>query len=1099
MKTILKYILSLLALVSVAVPAYAQEPLYYTDFARNGLDWYTVETEHFLVHFHSDETGKGSRTARVVARIAEDVYGPITDLYDLRPDTKVSFVLKDFEDYSNGAAYFFDNVIEIWAPALNTPFRGDHNWLRNVITHEFTHMIQVQKTMKASRHLPFMYLQYLDYEEVSRPDVLYGFPNVLASYPLPVLNNPAWLAEGTAQFQREWMDYDRWDSHRDMLLRTQILEGSELSLNDMGGFYSHTSLMRESVYNHGFAFSQYLADRFGEDGLKDLSAELGNWPNWNFKQAAKDAFGIRGEELYLDWMNELRTHYEDHAPEASDGFSYVEEDGFNNFYARVSPDGTKLAYLSNKGGDFSRTGIWVQDLTDGSQAMLAIPQVELGNGLSFTCSQGHKIVSSASGPIDWMADGRLVYSKTKDTSDGRLILDIYAMNLDTKEKEQLTENARAFSPAVSADGTRLAFVTHDDGSTNLNVLNLEDKITVALTQFADGSQVIEPVWTPDDEWIYFGLSRGHGRDIYRIRSEGGEPEAVLNEKWDERTPTFDSNGDLVFASDRSGIFNLYRSNANGDVALTAEQGGAFMAEYAPDGTVYFSRYEGSGYKIVSSSGLEEASPQAYQAPSILSKSVQTSTNDAFRSALNNRDDSGIRAFTPAEMDSVDGYSPVFTSMSFLPVLRLDKYVSRKRSRTDVRIKDRTRAETLWRNTKLGFYTATREVLGGLSFFGGVLIGPGSGEANSFGDFLSPSSLLDLERDVFIQVDYARGLPFINKRWAPQFSAQLFNVRRNVENGLSIEEFPCTSCYPDTTLADLAYNLWEVDLMAKSKIARWLMLDAGYRYSPYRVTTKRFFSKELNQGIPPSSSRYYIGRAFHSRLIFESYFSHRDMNVVPHGLRAELSVERETGRLLNRFDLEDGVLSPVYEESTVRRVSFSAKGGMKLGGWPGKGIHGVNFRMRASTILGAEKDDFYNDYVGGLTGARGYPFYALGGNETLWLQAGYTFPIFPRIKKQFLFTYIDKMYLKLYGDAAWAWSGSWPGMSNARKDVGAEVRFGLGSYYLLPTALFISATYGLDAFDFQLDEGFVTPDGATSVRYGESWQWHLGILFDFDQL
>ena len=128
---------------------------------------------------------EGESYGRVVARIAEDVYGPITDLYDLRPDTKVSFVLKDFEDYSMGPAYFFDNVIEIWAPALNTPFRGDHNWLRNVITHEFTHMIQVQKTMKASRHLPFMFLQYLDYEEVSRPDVLYGFPNVLASYRYP--------------------------------------------------------------------------------------------------------------------------------------------------------------------------------------------------------------------------------------------------------------------------------------------------------------------------------------------------------------------------------------------------------------------------------------------------------------------------------------------------------------------------------------------------------------------------------------------------------------------------------------------------------------------------------------------------------------------------------------------------------------------------------------------------------------------------------------------------------------------------------------------------------------------------------------------------
>ena len=234
--------------------ANAQEPLAYIDYVRSDLDWYTIETDHFLVHYHATEDGEGSRTARVVSRIAEDVYEPITELYDLRLDTKVSFVLKDYEDYSNGAAYFFDNVIEIWAPALQTPFRGDHNWLRNVITHEFTHMVQVQKTMKASRRLPFVYLQYLDYETVRRPDVLYGFPNIIASYPMPVLNNPAWLAEGTAQFQRADLDYDRWDAHRDMLLRTEVLDGRQHDLVEMGGFYSHNSMMRESVYNHGFAW-----------------------------------------------------------------------------------------------------------------------------------------------------------------------------------------------------------------------------------------------------------------------------------------------------------------------------------------------------------------------------------------------------------------------------------------------------------------------------------------------------------------------------------------------------------------------------------------------------------------------------------------------------------------------------------------------------------------------------------------------------------------------------------------------------------------------------------------------------------------------------
>ncbi|MFQ5570968.1 MAG: hypothetical protein ACE5G0_14915, partial [Rhodothermales bacterium] len=224
-------------------------PSFY-DYARPSLHWYSIETEHFNILFHADAEGNGnSRTAQVVARIAEDIYQPITSLYGHEPNTRISIILKDYEDYSNGAAYFFDNKIEIWSPALDTPLRGDHNWLRNVITHEFTHMVQVQTTMKAGRGMPFLFFQLLDYEDVRRPDVLYGYPNVLVTYPIPVLNNPAWFAEGTAQYQRAWLDYDHWDTHRDMLLRTRVLAGEELTLAEMGGFYSKTSLMREGVYN----------------------------------------------------------------------------------------------------------------------------------------------------------------------------------------------------------------------------------------------------------------------------------------------------------------------------------------------------------------------------------------------------------------------------------------------------------------------------------------------------------------------------------------------------------------------------------------------------------------------------------------------------------------------------------------------------------------------------------------------------------------------------------------------------------------------------------------------------------------------------------
>jgi hypothetical protein len=216
------------------------------------------------------------------------------------------------------------------------------------------------------------------------------------------------------------------------------------------------------------------------------------------------------------------------------------------------------------------------------------------------------------------------------------------------------------------------------------------------------------------------------------------------------------------------------------------------------------------------------------------------------------------------------------------------------------------------------------------------------------------------------------------------------------------------------------------------------------------------------------------------------------------MRIEAAWESERGKLLDSFSIKNGLLKPVYERSTVNRITLHARLGMRLARPGGTGgMQGVGLQIRASSILGSEVDKFYDDYVGGLAGARGYPFYALGGNETLWGQLSYTFPVLPRVKKQILFTYIDKVYARVYADAALAWSGAFPGLENARKDAGIEMRFGMASYYLLPTALFISATYGFDRFDVQLGEGFVTPGGDTSVSYGRDVQWHAGLLFEFD--
>ena len=108
-----------------------------------------------------------------------------------------------------------------------------------------------------------------------------------------------------------------------------------------------------------------------------------------------------------------------------------------------------------------------------------------------------------------------------------------------------------------------------------------------------------------------------------------------------------------------------------------------------------------------------------------------------------------------------------------------------------------------------------------------------------------------------------------------------------------------------------------------------------------------------------------------------------------------------------------------------------------------------------------------------------------------LVASWTIPVIPDIRRQIGPVYFDKVFMRLYADGARVQ----PASRAIRKDVGAEFRLMMGSYYLLPTALFVSATYGVDAFQVTLDDVFVASQ--PSVDYGMELQWHFGLLFGFD--
>jgi hypothetical protein len=385
------------------------------DFHHPELDWQTIETKHFLIHFHDGS----ERTAQEVAKIAESIYPSVTKMYNHEPDQRVNFIIRDHDDYSNGAAYFYENRIEILAPALDFELRGTHPWLWNVVTHEFTHIVQIQTTMKFGRKVPGIYFQWLGYEQERRPDVLYGYPNVIVSYPFSGFIVPSWFAEGTAQYNNPALGYDYWDSHRDMILRMYMLDGNSLGWEEMGVF-GKTSLGNESSYNAGFSIVGYIGQKYGAEKLQEISRQLTPPFRLTIDGAIEATLGKRGEHLYQEWKTEKTAQYmhikDSLASTLREGV-IIEPEGFGNFYPVFSPDGSKIAYISNKGQDyFSLSSVYLFDRATKTSKEI-IPLVR--SSLSFS------------------PDGRyLYYSKiTRDNPHWSGYSDLYRYDLSTEKED----------------------------------------------------------------------------------------------------------------------------------------------------------------------------------------------------------------------------------------------------------------------------------------------------------------------------------------------------------------------------------------------------------------------------------------------------------------------------------------------------------------------------------------------------------------------------------------------------------------------------------------------------------------------------------------
>jgi len=118
------------------------------------------------------------------------------------------------------------------------------------------------------------------------------------------------------------------------------------------------------------------------------------------------------------------------------------------------------------------------------------------------------------------------------------------------------------SPAWSADGTRLAYVSFESGKPVIYVHTIITGERRVLANFRGSNSA--PAWAPDGRTLAVVLTRDGLSQIYTINADGSNVQRLTRTSGIDTEPVYSPDGRHVyFTSDRGGGPQIYRMNADG--------------------------------------------------------------------------------------------------------------------------------------------------------------------------------------------------------------------------------------------------------------------------------------------------------------------------------------------------------------------------------------------------------------------------------------------------------------------------------------------------------------------------------------------------------
>lgn len=558
------------------------------------LDWQTIHTQHFRVHYPRTLEVVAERVARLNESIHERLIGPM----GYAPDSITEVVLTDNTDSANGSASAlpYNNVrLFVTAPEDMSILNDYDDWYLDLITHEYTHILHVDNI----RGLPAV------------------VNAVLGKTLAPNQVQPRWIIEGLAVLaETEHTSAGRLRSTiADMYTRTDVLEDNLAGLDQMSN-YPFRWPQGNLWYLTGSKFLSWISDVYGKDTMRAVSVDYGSTlVPWGINRSIRRATGKTYIELFDGFRDFLKRSYGDQMREVErrglrEGVRlthhgrYVEYPRFVPKALQTKPsEGDELLYYRN---DFSaRSGLYRFRLREGKrldEAGEALIARTTTSSVAAFLPSGDMVFNNvvpwnnfySRDDLFWMAKGKTSPQGDEDT------------------RTQLTQGFRATSPDVSPDGKHIVFTVNSMGTTYLEIADLSEgdaqtrnpRLSPRRRLVPSGrfEQAYTPRFSPDGRRVAYSHWRAGGfRDIRIVDVETGKAQNLTNDRAMDMQPVFSADGrTLYFCSDRSGIPNIYALDLQQNTLrqITNVRTGAFQPAPSPDGkTLVYVGYTKDGFDL----------------------------------------------------------------------------------------------------------------------------------------------------------------------------------------------------------------------------------------------------------------------------------------------------------------------------------------------------------------------------------------------------------------------------------------------------------------------------------------------------------------------